>query len=312
MPPHARLPGTALAAMTLLLGLAGIALNATPYEEKDLAQTLALAPSSSLTLSLDADSSLLVLSPHPDDESLCCAGAIQRTLHVGGRVSIVWMTSGEDSSIDALLLQRSLPGRPDKRRELAELRMREAREAASRLGVPADGQIFLQCPDGGLSALVAQSGTSHQPGKEQGSAASCSPGNIEGRLAAVLERVHPTRILAPGLEDIHPDHRATGLLALRLLQQTGALSNLRFWIVHGPGGWPAPRGLYETLPLPSPFPEPRPMEVLMLSAQEQAHKLQALRAHHTQMQVMEPFMLSFVRSNEIYFLPGVPLRTPAP
>ncbi len=38
---------------------------------------------------LDVRTSLLVVAPHPDDETLCCAGIIQRVLHAGGRVSVV-------------------------------------------------------------------------------------------------------------------------------------------------------------------------------------------------------------------------------
>jgi len=37
---------------------------------------------------LDARTSLLVVAPHPDDETLCCAGVIQRVMRAGGaRVS---------------------------------------------------------------------------------------------------------------------------------------------------------------------------------------------------------------------------------
>jgi len=31
--------------------------------------------------------------PHPDDETLCCAGVIQRVVRAGGRASVVWITS---------------------------------------------------------------------------------------------------------------------------------------------------------------------------------------------------------------------------
>src|SRR5213082_1269787 len=34
---------------------------------------------------LDAQTSLLVVAPHPDDETLCCAGVIQRVVRAGGR-----------------------------------------------------------------------------------------------------------------------------------------------------------------------------------------------------------------------------------
>src|SRR5262245_40574752 len=36
--------------------------------------------------------SVLVVSPHPDDETLCFAGVMQRALAQGARVSVVWVT----------------------------------------------------------------------------------------------------------------------------------------------------------------------------------------------------------------------------
>lgn len=38
---------------------------------------------------------LLLLAPHPDDEVLAAAGLIRRTLEAGGRVSVVYLTSGD-------------------------------------------------------------------------------------------------------------------------------------------------------------------------------------------------------------------------
>ena len=44
---------------------------------------------SSTALPISSATSLLVVSPHPDDETLCCSGVMQRVLKAGGRVSIV-------------------------------------------------------------------------------------------------------------------------------------------------------------------------------------------------------------------------------
>ena len=58
--------------------------------------------------SFDATTSLLVVSPHPDDETLCCAGAIERVAAAGGRVSVVWVTSGDGSVLSMLVVERRL------------------------------------------------------------------------------------------------------------------------------------------------------------------------------------------------------------
>ena len=38
---------------------------------------------------------LIVFSPHPDDESLGAGGLIQRVLEAGGKVKVVFITSGD-------------------------------------------------------------------------------------------------------------------------------------------------------------------------------------------------------------------------
>src|SRR5215469_2582370 len=92
---------------------------------------------------IDSHTSLLVVSPHPDDETLCCAGVIRRVVAAGGHVSIVWLTSGDGSELDLLFVERTLRIDPRKMRDLAQKRMREARAAAAILGVPAADQFFL-------------------------------------------------------------------------------------------------------------------------------------------------------------------------
>ncbi|HEY8509350.1 MAG TPA: PIG-L family deacetylase, partial [Steroidobacteraceae bacterium] len=39
--------------------------------------------------------SVLIVSPHPDDESLCCGGLIHTARRVGARVTVVWVTYGD-------------------------------------------------------------------------------------------------------------------------------------------------------------------------------------------------------------------------
>src|SRR5271156_1302824 len=63
---------------------------------------------------IDATTSLLVVSPHPDDETLCCAGVIRRVVTAGGHVSVVWITSGDGSELSMLLVEKSLFNPRDK------------------------------------------------------------------------------------------------------------------------------------------------------------------------------------------------------
>jgi LmbE family N-acetylglucosaminyl deacetylase len=227
---------------------------------------------------------LLVVSPHPDDETLCCAGVIRRVVTAGGHVSVVWITSGEGSMLSMLLVEKSLFESRDKVRDLAVRRMAEARAATALLGVDSTRQFFLGYPDGGLRKLLTDNRS-----------------NLERDFIAVLARVQPTLILAPSPLDTHRDHEATGLLAIRALNRRGELPKARFWIVHGGEGWPGPRGYMPGIPLNMP---PRGAGLAMvpfaLTDAEETNKLQAVNAYHSQMRVMAPFLLAFVRTSEIF------------
>ena len=267
--------------------------------------TLALPP-------LDASTSLLVVAPHPDDETLCCGGLIQRVVHAGGRVSIVWVTSGDASELDLLLLEKQLFATPESARALAARRMREARAAANALGVPPTGQLFLGYPDRGLIMLLTANRLRPYTSRFTGAAAVPYPEalyaghpytgeSLERDLAAVLERVRPTLVLAPSPLDSHPDHRAAGLLAISVSTRSGQLASLRYWIVHGGEGWPSPRELLPGVPLtPAPRLGALPYGSFALEPNEEDRKLEALRAYDTQMQVMAPFLLAFVRTTELF------------
>jgi len=261
---------------------------------------------------IDSHTSLLVVSPHPDDETLCCAGVIRRVVAAGGHASIVWLTSGDGSELDMLLIERALRIHPQKMRDLADKRMREARAAAGVLGVPTRGQYFLGYPDGGLLTLVTDHFTTPYYSKFTGAVSvpysdAVAPGHLytgeslERDFGRVLDLVRPTLVLAPSPQDAHPDHRAAGIVTLQVLSRRHELARARFWIVHGGHQWPSPRGLRMRLPLAVP-PRGKGLELAAfdLDPLEEEDKLEAVRAYYTQMRVMSSFLLSFVRTNELY------------
>jgi LmbE family N-acetylglucosaminyl deacetylase len=262
---------------------------------------------------IDADTSLLVVAPHPDDETLCCAGVIQRVVHSGGRTSVVWLTSGDAERLGLWLLEGVWLRNPPRARQLGERRMAEARAATTLLGVSSGGQLFLGYPDGGLSRLLGENRTAAYTSRSTAAAAvpyadAVFPGHsytgesLERDFAAVLERTQPTLILAPSPRDEHPDHRAAGLLTIAVSTRLGALPRVRYWIVHGGEGWPSPRELMPGVPLTAaPLSRPLAPTAFALTPAEEDRKLLALRAYATQMREMAPFLLAFVRSDELFY-----------
>jgi LmbE family N-acetylglucosaminyl deacetylase len=263
-------------------------------------------------LPITSATSLLVVSPHPDDESLCCSGVIQRVLKAGGHVSIVWLTSGDGSELDLLVVEKSLFIKPRKLRDLAIRRMQESREAATILGVPQDRLYFLGYPDRGILPIITDNYITPYRSKFTDATAvpypnALSPGhpytgeNLERDFESVLERVHPTLVLAPSPRDAHPDHRATGIVAIRALARRNEISKMRYWIVHGGEFWPMPRGYEPDLELsPPPLGHGLSQTPFKLDPAEEQRKRLAISAYRTQMEVMSSFLLSFVRTNELY------------
>jgi LmbE family N-acetylglucosaminyl deacetylase len=296
----------ALVALAALFALAGLM---TPQACAWAQPALPLMPAPG------AQDRVLVIAPHPDDESLCCAGILQRARSNGAATAVVWITAGDGFALDAMLVEHSLWPRQADLRLLGAQRLTEAAAAAIELGVPRAQQFFLGYPDRGVAALMSDyyqhsyrsdsTGLSAVPYAQALSPSAAFTGsNLERDLASVIDQFAPTLVLAAAPQDRHPDHNASGALARRLLARRGQLDRLRYWIVHAPH-WPDPRRYRPEMSLPPPaVASALQWQSLPLTGAERAHKLAALREHRSQIQVMESFLLSFVRANELFALPA--------
>ncbi len=92
---------------------------------------------------------VLVIAPHPDDESIGCGGTISLHAERGNRVTVVFLTSGEHG------LQK-LPEEKARR-----VREREAEKAAAILGIAS--VTFLSLPDGHVGDHVGKAAEALRP-----------------------------------------------------------------------------------------------------------------------------------------------------
>ncbi len=125
---------------------------------------------------------VLVISPHPDDESFGCGGTIREHVTQGASVRVVFLTSGEKG------------GHGRNVDETIRIRESEARAAAKILGV--DAIEFWREPDGSLR----------------------SNNGIVGRLRDALREWRPHLVYVPHAREMHPDHRAACRLVRRALR----------------------------------------------------------------------------------------------
>lgn len=297
-----------------LLVLAGLTLAAwinlpalTPVFDRSSARVAALPAAPPFR----AGQRILVLSPHPDDETLCCAGMIQQANAAGAQVYIAWMTAGDGFEFDAALTERTLRPGAAAMRKLGNARVAETQRAAEVLGVQRDHTFMLGYPDGGLFRLFTTNyASAYTSPRTRANAVyvmgALTPGApftgqaFEADITRVLNRVKPDLVLAPAPQDFHSDHHTLSYIALQLMSRRAQADRLRYWVVHGGLEWPVPKGVHEGLALTEPPLANRlPWTRVDLSPEQRARKLEAVRAYHTQTAIEPRFMEAFVRANEL-------------
>lgn len=302
--PRWTLPATLL----VLLGLAAWINEPIPGVTGREARAVAALP---VAPAFRAGQRVLLLSPHPDDETLCCAGMLNRARAAGAEVFVTWITAGDGFEFDAALTERTLHPQGRALRALGERRVGEARAAAAVLGIPMDHQVVLGYPDGGLRFLNGVNFDQPYTSPRTGASATYlreaqTPGApftgeaLEADLTRVLRRVNPDLILIPAHEDFHPDHHTLTLFAQRVAARLGLQGRLRYWVVHGGLEWPLPKGAHPALPLvPPPLARHLPWQRVPLAAEDLAVKTRAVNAYGTQTEVLGRFMRAFERRNEL-------------
>lgn len=121
-----------------------------------------------------AGSTVVVVAPHPDDETFGCGGTLYKHYLAGDRVTVVFMTDGAAGDN----LANGVAGQA-----LVALREQEARAAATTLGIAEC--IFLRNSDASLEL---------------------SPKTV-AQLRRVLESSAPDVVYAPSPLETHRDHR---------------------------------------------------------------------------------------------------------
>lgn len=121
--------------------------------------------------------SVMIFSPHQDDESLGCGGMIARKVLSGAEVKIIFMTDGRTSHAPFIGSE-----------ELIAMREREAVAAGLQLGVREEDVHFLEFEDGTLQLMHARA---------------------RDRVGELLELYQPKQVFIPYYREPPPDHWVT-------------------------------------------------------------------------------------------------------
>ena len=194
---------------------------------------------------------ILVVSPHPDDDTIIASGVVQRALARGETVRVVYVTNGDLAGVD-----------------IGTVRQGEAVLGQSRLGVSESHVIFMGYPDLSLEVLrsdypattsfyTTPNGVSRTyasrglGGADYHTHRFGSPGahnwpTMVGDMADILDTFRPTHIFTTSQWDTHNDHETTYFLVAQAAAQVIASAPLYNPTLHkttvwpGDTSWPAP------------------------------------------------------------------------
>jgi len=265
---------------------------------------------------------LLIFAPHPDDETLGCAGVIQHAGKSGVAVKVVFLTNGDGFRVAAERQFRNLHVGPEEFIHFATLRQQEALDALKELGLTRKDVYFLGYPDRGLMPLWNHHWSHAKAYQSPYTRCKRSPYALTFRreapycgqalledVKAIMRGWQPSDIYITHPSDDHPDHSAGAAfvsLAWRQLRKENlpwaARCRLHYYLVHR-GDWPAPRGLYKQDQLVPPMDMlalDTHWQSLPLQKDEVEYKMRSILKYASQTAIMKPFLLSFARENELF------------
>jgi LmbE family N-acetylglucosaminyl deacetylase len=224
-------------------------------------------------ISFTSTDRILILAPHPDDESLATGGLIQQARAAGAKVWVVFATDGDNNLWAQRVIERRLLVSDHDRAKWGARRRQESRRALQRLGVEWSDVVSLGLPDQGLTALLLRGGES-----------------VLGTLRMIYDLRRPTLLVLPSADDSHPDHSSLHVLARIALDALPAESvRILEYVVHRSRAH-APQ---EKLPVD-------------LRASEQSAKREAILCHETQVLLSRRRFTAYARPTEEFQIPAEP------
>lgn len=124
----------------------------------------------------------IILAPHPDDESLGCGGSIVKHVNSKSRVKVIFLTSGDKGDFENKFGENYI-------------------------------NIRKQCACNAMEVLGVKDFEFWEYGDRQ---IALFKDEIESRLLKTLHDFNPSLLYAPSPLEVHPDHRASFEIALKV------------------------------------------------------------------------------------------------
>jgi LmbE family N-acetylglucosaminyl deacetylase len=263
---------------------------------------------------------VLIIAPHPDDESIAAAGVIQQAIKAGAKVKVCLLTNGENNEFAFIVYERRIVLKPKEFLRLGQVRRQESLDALLLLGVAPEDVISLGYPDYGTMEVFLKYWGETKPFRSMLSRVRKVPysdalapespyvgESILRDMKKVIVDFKPTKIFVSHPADVNRDHRAAYVfmqVALWDLEQQGVIlsPDVFSYIVHVPG-WPVPRGYHPELAHKAPAVLDK-AEIgwieQPLSLDEVSKKYDAVLEYPSQIKYAPRYLVTFVRHNELF------------
>lgn len=218
-------------------------------------------------LPLNQHDRVLVVAPHPDDESLAAGGLLRRARHLGAAVRLVFATDGDNNPWPQRAAERCWRIDEAGRKRWGCKRRSEAIAALKALSVPGDDARFLGYADQGLTAELTEGG------------------QLFSDLITEIDTFRPTMVIAPSLSDRHPDHNSLALLLTFARRRTNANVSWFSYLLHGKAPVASASDVYS----------------LELNEEELEIKRCAVLCHESQMILCRNRFLRMIGKRELFY-----------
>lgn len=163
-----------------------------------------------------AGARLLLIVPHPDDESLALGGLIQHAVRQQARITILQVTDGDNNPWPQRWLERRLRIGPVERQRWGRRRADEMLQAMRQLGLEDASRRRLSWPDMELTVRLQTRGA-----------------DTIQTLVDIMRDVAPDIVVLPTLGDRHPDHATCHVITRLAMRQLSQLPACLTYHVHG-------------------------------------------------------------------------------
>lgn len=270
---------------------------------------------------------VLILAPHPDDESIATSGVIQNCVRQKTPCKIVYFTNGDNNELSFIVYEKRIVFKKRAFVYMGEMRRKEAVSAMKYLGLKEDDLVFLGYPDFGTLQIFMKYWNSQKPYRSMLTRVTRVPykdsfsygapytgQSILNDLERIILSFRPTKIFVSHPADTNRDHRALNLfLHVALWDLKGKIADPKVYpyLVHVVR-WPMPRGFRPNLELKPPavldFPDMRWL-TLGLTQEETWTKRRGISYYRSQIRYAPSYLYSFARKNELFgFVPAVTLK----